>query len=170
MEARLAIRTGIYFLVLLFLQILLFNYVSIGVGMIPFVYILGLILLPIEVPNWFLLVYSFILGISVDVAGDTMALNTSALMFSAFIRPRLIRFLAPDDGYKAGTLPSFFSFKAKRFLLYITIIIFVHQLVFFTLDIFKLSKILIIIFKAFFNTFYSLVFILIIHLLFLKNK
>ncbi len=170
MEVRLALRYVVYFIVLLFLQILLFNYVSIGIGMIPFVYILGLILLPIEVPNWFLLIYAFVLGICVDVAGDTMAINTSALLMAAFVRPRLIRFLSPDDGYKAGTLPSFFSFKPKLFLTYVAIIVFIHQLVFFSLDIFKLSKILIVLFKAFVNTFYSLIFIIIIHLLFMKNK
>lgn len=170
MEIRLLIRYFIYFLALVLLQTLLFNHVSLGPGLIPFVYILGLLLLPLEIQNWILLIYSFALGISVDIFSDTLALNTSALLFAALLRPIVIQLLAPSEGYEVGTLPSYFSFKFGRFLIYIGIIVLAHQLVYFSLDIFEFAKIGVVIFKAFINTIYTLTFIFIIHLLFLKNK
>ena len=170
MEVRLIIRYIVYFVSLVLLQTLLFNYIPLGIGLVPYIYILAIILLPIEIQNWSLLLISFLLGITIDIFNDSMALHTSAILFVAFVRPAIIQALASDDGYKTGTLPSYKSFKLNRFIFYIFIIVFVHQFIFFSFDIFKFSKIGIIILKTIVNTFYTGIFIIIIHILFFKNK
>ena len=170
MEVRLIIRYIVYFVSLVLLQTLLFNYISLGVGLIPCVYILVILLLPIDIQNWSLLLVSFFLGITIDVFNDSMALNTSALLFVAFIRPRLIQLLASDDGYKTGTLPSYKVFKLNRFIIYASTIVFIHQFILFSLDIFTFSKIGIIFLKTIINTIYTVIFIIILHILFFKNK
>ena len=170
MEVRLIIRYIIYFISLVLLQTLLFNYVSLGTGLVPFVYILAVLLLPIDTKNWFLLLFSFFLGFTIDVFNDTLALNTMALLFVALLRPLIIRLLAPSDGYDSGTLPSFSSFKLSRFIVYSLILVFSHQLIFFSFDIFAFSKLGIIILKTLINTIFSVIFITILHLIFFKNK
>ncbi|MBN2892092.1 MAG: hypothetical protein JXL97_09510 [Bacteroidales bacterium] len=170
MEIRLIIRYGIYFVALVLLQTLLFNYVSLGTGLVPFVYILALLLLPIDIQNWILLIFAFVLGFTIDVFNDTMALNTSAMLFAALLRPGVIQILSPRDGYEIGTLPSFKNFKPGRFLAFVSIIVFAHQIVFFSLDIFNFSKIGVVFLKTIINTVLSVAFIMILHLLFFKNN
>lgn len=170
MEVRLIIRYIIYFISLVLLQTLLFNYVSLGTGLVPFVYILAVLLLPIDIQNWFLIIFSFFLGFTIDVFSDTLALNTMALLFVALIRPLVIQLLAPSDGYNVGTLPSFSSFKLGRFIVYALILVFFDQLIYFSFDIFAFSKFGIIILKTFVNTIFSVIFITILHLIFFKNK
>ncbi len=170
MEVRLIIRYVIYFVSLVLLQVLLFNYVSLGTGLVPYIYVIAILLLPIDIQKWIVLILSFVIGLTVDIFNDTVALHTSATLVLAFMRPFVIRLLSPEDGYVIGTLPSNFTLKFWRFFAYITILLFFHQLVYFSLDIFLFPKIEVIILKTFVNTIFTSVFVVFLHLLFYKNK
>ncbi len=170
MEARLLIRYFIYSTVLLLLQVLLFNYVSLGTGLVPFVYIMILLFFPIETHKALPLIFAFVFGLSLDFLNDTVALNTGALVFIAFIRPSILQLLSPDNGYEVGRLPSFYNMGLKWFVIYSLIMIFFHQFIYFSLEIFSLAKIHIIFFKTIVNTLYSFSFIILLHILIFKNK
>lgn len=170
MEARLIIRYFFYAIVLFLLQVLLFNYVAIGIGLIPFVYILILLVLPIDIHRVLPLIFAFVFGFFIDVFNDTMAYNTGAFVFIAFARPWILQILSPKDGYEVGKLPSFYNMGFGWFVLYAIILIFLHQLIYFSLEVFMISKIFIIFGKALVNTFYSLAFIIVLHVLVFRNK
>lgn len=170
MEARLVFRYLIYSVILFFSQVLLFNYVAIGIGLIPFVYILILLLLPIETHKTIPLVLAFVFGLFLDFFNDTLAYNTGAFIFAAFVRPWILQILAPNDGYEIGKLPSFYNMGFKWFLPYSLIIVFLHQFVYFSLESFIFSKFFIVLAKAFVNTIYSTAFIIVMHILLFKNK
>lgn len=170
MEIRFLIKYGLYTVILILLQILLFNYVSLGVGLVPFVYVLVILLLPNDIDNWMLLIFSFILGLLIDIFSDTMALNAASVLFMAVFRPLVIKLLAPDEGFVPDTLPSIKTFKVGKFVIYISVLVFVYQLVYHILDIFNISKIGIVLLKTIINTFQTVSFMIIIHLLLLKNK
>ncbi|MBN2663848.1 MAG: hypothetical protein JXR68_09385 [Bacteroidales bacterium] len=170
MEARLILRYFFYSVFLFFLQILLFNHVAIGLGLIPFVYILIVLLLPIEIHRVIPLILAFVFGFLVDVFNDTIAFNTAAFVFIAFIRPWILQILSPSDGYEVGKLPSAFNMGFGWFIFYSIIIVFFHQLVYFSLEIFMISKILVVLAKVFVNTLYSVAFIIVLHILFFRNK
>jgi len=170
MEFRLVFRYISYSIFLIFLQIILFNNVLLGVGLAPFVYIMILLFLPKDLKGWVLLLIAFFLGLFVDVFSDTMAINTSACLFVAFARPYTLRFLAPDDGYESDFLPSYHHLGLRWFSLYALILVFIHQLVYFSLDIFDFSKIGIVLIKAIINTLLSVFFIVTLNILVFRNR
>ncbi len=170
MNIRLFIKYFFYTTILVLLQILLFNYISLGTGLVPYVYFLIILLLPLEVHKLVPLLFGFFLGLFIDILNDTVALHTGAMVFAGYLRPFVLQILSPEDGYETGKLPSFYNFGLGWFLSYSLILMFFHQLVYFSLDIFMLSKIGLILLKTVINTLYSVTFIVIIHLLFLKNK
>jgi len=170
MEARLVLRYFLYAIILFFLQILLFNHVAIGQGLIPFVYILILLLLPIDLHKTIPLIFAFAFGLFLDLSNDTLAYNTGAFVIIAFVRPLVLQLLAPGDGYEAGKLPSFYNMGFGWFLFYSFILVFLHQFVYFSLDAFVFSKFFVVLAKTFVNTIYSVAFILALHILLFRNK
>lgn len=169
MEARLLIKYSIYFVILYLLQVLVFNYISIAVGLFPVVYLLLILLLPIEIEGFWLLIVSFLVGFSIDISNDTLALNTSSLLFAAFFRPFILQIIAVRDGYEIGKPPSFKNYGINWFIIYSLIFVFIFQLTYFSLDIFSFAKIGVILLKTFINTLYSVSFIVLLHLLFFRN-
>jgi hypothetical protein len=170
MEFRLVFRYISYSILLIFLQVILFNNVLLGVGLAPFVYVMLLLFLPIDIKGWVLLIIAFFLGLFVDVFSDTLAINTSACLFVAFARPYTLRFLSPDDGYESDFLPSYHHLGLRWFALYSLVLVFIHQLVYFSLDIFELSKIGIVLIKAIINTLLTVFFILTLNIFVFKNR
>lgn len=170
MEARLILRYFFYSVVLFFLQIILFNHVAIGIGLVPFVYILIILLLPVDIQRVIPLVFAFVFAFLIDIFNDTIAYNTGAFVFVAFLRPWILQILSPGDGYEVGKLPSVFNMGFGWFIRYTLIIVFFHQLVYFSLETFMISKILVVFSKAFVNTIYSVAFIIVLHILFFRNK
>jgi len=170
MEIRLLLRYIIYFVVLYLLQILVFNYMTLGVGLFPSVFLLIIILLPIEIEKLWLLVISFIIGFVLDFSNDTLALNTSALLFVAFLRPFILQLISVRDGYEIGKLPSYKNYGINWFILYTLIFVFIFELVYVSLDIFTFAKIGVILLKSVINTLFSASFVILSHLLFFRNS
>ncbi len=96
-------RNIIRFVLLVLFQVLVFNNIQLGGYLNPYIYVLFLLLMPFETPRWLLLVAAFTLGISIDVFSNTLGIHTSATVFMAFIRPFVLDFIAPRDGYEIGT-------------------------------------------------------------------
>ena len=61
----------IRFVVLVLIQVMILNNIQVSGFINPYMYVLFILLLPFETPNWLLLLLSFFLGLSVDVAAIT---------------------------------------------------------------------------------------------------
>ncbi|MEA3451099.1 MAG: hypothetical protein U9Q83_04265 [Bacteroidota bacterium] len=170
MEIRILIRHIIYFVILYLLQILVFNYITLGPGLFPSVYLLIIILLPIEIEKIWLLVTAFFVGFILDFSNDTLALNTSALLFATFLRPFILQSISIREGYEIGKLPSFKNYGVNWFILYTLIFVFIFEFVYLSLDIFSFSKIGVILLKSVVNTLFSASFVVLLHLLFFRNS
>src|SRR5512137_2722988 len=96
------IRYTVIFVILIFLQVLLFNNIQFSGYINPYVYVMLILLLPVEIPSWLLLIICFFSGLTVDLFNGTPGIHTSATVFSGFIRPYILRFISPRDGYEAG--------------------------------------------------------------------
>jgi hypothetical protein len=127
-------------------------------------------LLPPEIDKKTLLIISFIIGLILDFSNDTVALNTGALVFASFTRPSILRILSPRNGYETGKNISIKTYGFQWFILYTLIFTFAFEFAYFTFAVFKISAIGIIIVKTLITTFYSASFIIILHLLFFRNK
>ena len=76
----------IRFVVLVLVQVLLVNHIRLGGYVHPYVYILFVMLLPINISNWQLLLLGFGLGFCVDMFTGTPGLHAGATTLMAFCR------------------------------------------------------------------------------------
>ncbi|MEG1910268.1 MAG: rod shape-determining protein MreD, partial [Bacteroidales bacterium] len=74
------------FIFLWLLQIIILNYVQLPYGMQLYIYILFILLLPHQTPNWLLLLLAFFSGLSVDIFTGMLGLQAAAATFMAFLR------------------------------------------------------------------------------------
>lgn len=138
-------RFGLIFIVLLLLQVVLFNNIQFSGYVNPYVYILFILLLPVEVPAWIILPLAFITGMILDIFTGSPGMHASATVFSAFVRPHVLRLVAPRDGYESRAEPSIVNYGVRWFLVYTILMVLVHHTVLFYLEVFR--------FADFFRTF-----------------
>ncbi len=162
MSINILLRNVSRFLILVLLQVLIFNNVEItSIGIIPAFFILYILLLPFETPNWMVLVLAFLIGLSIDAFSDTIGLNTASTVFIAFVRPTVLKSLSPRDGYEVGTFPRVHYMGLNWFLKYSVVIVFVHQLLFYLLEDFSFAHFGSMLLKIFIGTFISLLLIIV---------
>ncbi len=144
------------YLFLVFLQVTVLNNVHLSsLGITPYVYVVFILLLPFETPRWLLLVFAFVLGLSVDVFDDTGGAHAAAVLFVALLRTFIIRIIRPRDGYKTDDLPRVSYLGINWFIKYTLILVFIHHLIFFYLEIFSFEGSLITFLKIILSTFFS---------------
>ena len=128
------------FTLLVFLQVFILNNIQFSGYINPYIYILFIIALPFETPNWALLILAFILGLTIDLFSSTVGMHCSATVFMAFIRPYVLKVISPRDGYESETLPQLKYYGASWFIRYSAILIFAHHFVLFYVEVFRLSN------------------------------
>ncbi|MBN1133094.1 MAG: rod shape-determining protein MreD [Bacteroidales bacterium] len=146
---RIIARNIVRFIVVILLQVLLFDNIMLNGYLIPYFYLLFIILMPFETPGWLLLIAGFLLGFSIDLFEHTPGMHTAATVFMAFIRPYLLKLFGPRDGYEPDTFPRIFYYGFTWFLKYAVIMVFAHHLILFYLEVFSLNE--------FFSTFLRII-------------
>jgi rod shape-determining protein MreD len=137
---KLAGRNIIRFVVLVLLQVLILNNIQINGYIVPYFYVLFILLMPFETPGWLLLLVAFALGLSVDLFTNTYGMHAAATVFMAFLRPYILEMSSPRDGYEPGTLPRLHYYGFRWFLQYTVILVLGHHLVLFYLEVFRFAE------------------------------
>jgi hypothetical protein len=58
----------------------------------------------------------------------------------AYLRPTVLKFMAPREGYETESIPSLREFGVGWFLTYGTILVFMHHLMLFLIEVFRISE------------------------------
>jgi len=152
-------RNIVRFLFLVFVQVLIFNNIQVSGLINPYIYVIFILLLPFETPNWSLLVLAFLLGISVDLFASTPGMHSSATVLMAFLRPYVLSVIAPRDGYETGTFPRIYYYGFIWFLKYTAILVTIHHLVLFYIEVFRFSDFFTTFFRSILSSAFSIIFI-----------
>ncbi|MCH7397504.1 rod shape-determining protein MreD [Belliella sp. DSM 107340] len=122
------------FLVYLLVQILVLkNLVLFGVGFC-FLYIIFVILLPIETKTIPTLLIAFGMGLIVDLFYDTLGIHTASLLIVAFIRRPWIKILTPTGGYDDNLQPTILNMGIGWFMTYSLPLIVIFNFSFFFIE------------------------------------
>jgi rod shape-determining protein MreD len=156
------LRLGLLFILLLLLQVLLFNNIQFSGYVNPYIYIMFILLLPFDLPSWLLLILSFATGLTMDLFSGTPGMHTSATVLAGFIRPYVLRITSPRDGYESGAGPSMIVYGFRWFLIYASIVVFVHHLALFYIEVFRLAGFFSTMFRVILSTLFSVSFIMLI--------
>jgi len=130
------------FMVLILFQVLVMDNVMINGYMIPYIYVLFILLMPFETPRWIQLLSGFILGLVMDLFSGTPGMHTAACVLAAFARPYLLDLLSPRDGYEPDSFPRIHYYGFFWFLKYTLLIVAIHHLALFYLEVFQLKHFL----------------------------
>jgi rod shape-determining protein MreD len=156
------LRLGLLFILLFLLQVLLFNNIQFSGYVNPYIYIMFILLLPFELPSWLLLILSFTTGLTMDLFSGTPGMHTSATVLAGFIRPYVLRITSPRDGYETGAGPSMMVYGFRWFLIYVSIVVFIHHLALFYLEVFRLAGFFSTMFRVILSTLFSVSFIMLL--------
>lgn len=163
------VKYSIYFVFIILLQGLVFNQIQFSGLVYPMVYIVAIIMLPVETSLVLSVIIASILGIGVDMFSDTFGLHTSSALLIAYIRPTVLKLLRPRDGYDSVLLLSIHDMGKTWFLTYAAIITGIHSLWFFTFELLRFDLIFTIILKTLFSTTVTLFIIILLQYLLYKS-
>ena len=135
-------RNIVRFIVVVIFQVLVMDNVMISGYMVPYIYLLFILLMPFETPRWIVLMAGFALGLGIDLFEHTLGMHTAATVLIAFVRPYFLSLLAPRDGYEPDTFPRIHYYGFLWFLKYTLLIVFLHHFVLFYLEVFQLQNFL----------------------------
>jgi rod shape-determining protein MreD len=131
------IRQTVLFILLVLLQVWLFNKIHIGGFAMPLPYIYFIIKLPVEMNRNMVLLLSALLGLTIDLFMFTLGLNMLATVTAGFSRSYFLKLFAPRNIFESFS-PSYADFGKTMFRRYAGMITLLHQLVLFTAESFTL--------------------------------
>jgi len=156
------LRFGLVFVLLILFQVLLFNNIQFSGYVNPYVYILFILLLPIELADWLLLVLSFLTGLIIDIFSGSLGMHTASTVLAGFSRPYVLQIISPRDGYEPGSEPSMINYGFRWFVIYTLILVLIHHTTLFYLEVFRLSDFFRTLLRVLLSTLFSSAIILLI--------
>ena len=127
----------IRFVVLVLLQVLVVNHIRLGGYVHPYIYLIFILLLPINIQNWQLLLLGFGLGLSVDLFTGTPGLHAGATTLMAFCRPRIIKLISGTLKFDNIYEPNLNQLDGMWFLRYVFCMVFIHHFMLFLMESFS---------------------------------
>ncbi|MCE9540246.1 MAG: rod shape-determining protein MreD [Bacteroidetes bacterium] len=164
------IRNIVRFAILVGIQVLVIKNIEMGRFINPFIYVLFIIGLPFETPKWLLLFSAFAMGITIDLFYDTAGMHAAACVFIAYLRPGLLKLFSPRDGYEFGTQPTIQYLGIPWFLSYSGILILLHHIVLFYIEVFRFSEFFTTFFRVIVSSVFTLLLVVISQYLFHRKK
>lgn len=158
------------FLFFVLIQVLVLNQLEVGFGIQLMVYPLYILLLPVEMNVFTLMLLAFGMGLAVDSMSDTYGLHASSLIAFAFFRPLIFKMFAPRDGYDHLLETNIFNLGFKWFIRVFGILLFIHHLWFFALEMFKMNEIVMVFQKTILSSIISFLICILLQYLFIRNK
>lgn len=156
------------FFVLVFIQVILFNHINFYGYINPYPYILFIALFPIKNNRMAIIALSFLLGLSVDFFLDTGGIHAAACVLIAYIRPVILKFCFGTI-YEHQTI-KFESLDFGSKLTYFALLSLIHHFILFSLEIFNISKIILVLQKTLFSSIFTILMCLLITTIFTRKS
>lgn len=156
------------FIILLSLQVIVFNNINLFGFISPFPYILFIILYPVNGNKSGLLVTSFLLGIILDMFSNSGGIHTTACLFLAYFRPSIFKF-AFGVSYEYQTIKLNDTLTPERFS-FLLVAVVLHHLVLFIFEAFQFSLLWDILIRTLLSSIVTLIICIIIIYLIKPNK
>jgi len=164
--SNILIKNIIRFIVLIIIQVFLLNKIQVSGYINPYIYILFILLLPIDIPKWQLLILSFLIGLCIDLFSGQLGVHAAATVFMGYLRPRVITLVGTMEDADPGLEPNLGNFGLLWFVAYASILVFMHHLVLFYIEVFRMSEFFSTLLRILISTLITLTLIIILEFLF----
>lgn len=156
------------FLLLVILQVLILNHINFLGFINPYIYILFILLFPVDGNKSLLIFTSFLIGFFIDIFGDSIGIHAAASVFIAFIRPLILKF-SFGVSYEYNMIRLNKVPQTAKFV-YVSAMVFLHHFILFGLEIFSISHITLMLRSTLFSGIFSVLIIMCILLLFSRKS
>lgn len=149
------IKYVVMFVTLVLIQVLVLNQVQFSGFVNPYIYILFVMLLPLHSPKYAVLLLGFLMGFTIDIFSNSMGVHSAATTLIAFVRPAVIRSISNREEDRSEYL----GLKQNSFwwfLYYTVIMVFIHHLAFFFIEVFSFSDFFGTLYRVFLSSFFSI--------------
>jgi rod shape-determining protein MreD len=136
--------------------VLIFNNIVIARMIVPYFYIIFLILLPFHTPKSLLLILGFLLGLSIDIFTNTMGVHAFACVLTAFLRPGILNMISSRETLESVSAPRIHNMSLQWFAGYAAIVVIVHHLVLFFIEAFTFNDFLFTLLRVILSSLLSL--------------
>jgi hypothetical protein len=162
----------IYAVLYLVLQATLFGQMIIFGVALPQIYLMFLIMLPMQVSLGWALLIGFFYGLSYDLITQTAAtgVGSFAAVFLVALKELWIQASVPKIYYSSREDLDFQSLPLNQFLFYMIPLLFFHQIIFYWVDSFGMDGFWMVLLKAFSGTVYTAFLSILILVLFYSGK
>ena len=127
------LRSIIYFVVFVLLQVLFLNNIHYLRIATPFLYLYCIIKMPIGVLRTGVLIFSFATGLIIDMFSNTPGMHAGACALVGLLREPIIHFLQGED-IADGLYPSYKSFGYAGFIRYVALFVLIHHVTLFLIE------------------------------------
>lgn len=145
------LKRGLWFVLLILLQVLVLNHIHIGGYTTPFVYVYFILVLNRDVNRNTLLLWGFFLGLVADVFSNTPGMNAAATTLLAFMRPSLMALFVPRDSNDDWE-PGVRSMGISAFLGYALLSVLLHHVVLLVIETFSFFDWVTLLLKVLYST------------------
>ena len=135
MSVDLLKRLG-WFFVLCVAQVLILNHIHLFDLAIPLLYVYFTITFRRGTPKWMILLWSFALGLAIDVFSNTPGLASGSMTLIAVIQPYLLELFVPRDSAENMEV-SISTLGIGKFITFSVALLVLYCLVFFALEAFS---------------------------------
>jgi len=149
------IKYGFMFIGLILIQVLILNHIQFSGYVNPYIYLLFVLLLPLSTPRYVVLLLAFLIGLTVDIFSNSLGIHSFATVFAAFFRPYVIRLITNREEDKSD-YPGLKQNKFQWFISYVSIMVLIHHIVLFYIEIFTFANFLLTFTRTFFSSLFSI--------------
>ncbi|MGM5469662.1 rod shape-determining protein MreD [Flavobacteriaceae bacterium LMO-SS05] len=162
-----AINMALRFIALVLVQVLVLNNINFMGFINPYIYILFIIIYPVKNNRTQIIFLSFLLGLCVDLFTDSGGVHAGASVLIAYIRPAILKF-SFGTIYEHQTI-KFAQTEPGNRLVYFSLLTVIHHFIMFSMEIFNMSNIILILQKTLFSSIFTILLCLLLTVLFSKK-
>ncbi|MFN4124013.1 MAG: rod shape-determining protein MreD [Flavobacteriales bacterium] len=150
----------IRFIALLFVQLLVVNQIELSGYVNPYLYVLFIIMLPINWSKHLVLILSMLVGFCMDIFSNTLGMHTSACLLIGFLRPFILNVIAPREDIEIILSLDIKGLGLSKFFVYASLMVLIHHLWLYILEAFTFLFILDLLLRVILSSFATLLLIL----------
>lgn len=165
------LKNIVRFIVLILLQVFVLDKIVLHGYATPYLYMIFVLLLPFSMPRWGLMASAVLLGLCLDMFSNTPGMHAAACLVIAYLRPFVINILSPQGGFETvKKTPSVVAMGRVPFMTYAVILVLIHHVVYFSVEVFDFHNILLLVLKILLSAVASMILILIYEMLFAPRR
>ncbi|MFT4073736.1 MAG: rod shape-determining protein MreD [Dysgonamonadaceae bacterium] len=147
------------FILLVLVQVLILNQISIFGYAVPFLYIYLIIKLPLNMNRSLVLLIAFLLGLCIDAFTNSYGINASATVLAAFARPYIQKLFFNQEDF-TDSVPSARSLGSAKFYKYSVLVVLLHHTAIFLIEYLSLTEAFSLALHALLSTILTLIIII----------